>query len=142
METDKQQELKRILVEMENYRRRLEAISGQSKLVEGSIQELNSTINALNSLKESNPGTEILVPLGSDSFIRAELKDTERVITGIGGGVSVENRIEDAKKFLEKRREKMNRDMEKLQKTATETNRRLVELNSRYETLIREIQKE
>ena len=136
----KQQELQEIVIEVENYKRRMEGMSRQSQAINDMIIELNSTIDALGGLSENKPGTAILVPIGSNSFARAELKDNERVIVGIGANISVEKTIADAKKSLETRIEEMKDTMEKIQKSAVEVNNRLLELNSEYERLIREMQ--
>lgn len=136
----KQQELQGIIVEIENYKRRMEGLSRQGQLIENTILELNSTIEALSALSENKPGTSILVPIGSNSFVRAELKDTERVIVGIGANISAEKNIADAKKSLEIRGEELKAALEKIQKTAIDVNNKLIELNSEYERLIGEIQ--
>ncbi len=138
----KQQELQGIVGEIENYKRRMEELSRQGQLIENTALELNSTIEALNALAENKPGTTILVPLGSGSFARAELKDTEKVIVGIGSNISVEKNTADAKKVIETRVEELNSTFEKIQKTAIGVNNKLIELNSEYERLIRAIQVE
>lgn len=138
----KQQELQGIIVEIENYKRRIEGLSRQIQLIENTMIELNSTIEAINALAENKPGTPILVPLGSNSFVRAELKDTEKIIIGIGANISIEKSLADAKKSLESRGEELRATMEKIQKAAIEVNNKLLDLNAESERLIREIQGE
>ncbi len=135
----KQQELQGIVGEIENYKRRMEELSRQGQLIENTALELNSTIEALNALAENKPGTTILVPLGSGSFARAELKDTEKVIVGIGSNISVEKNTADAKKVIEARVEELNSTFEKIQKTAIGVNNKLIELSAESERLIRAI---
>jgi prefoldin alpha subunit len=136
----KQQELQEIMFEVENYKRRMEGLSRQSQAINDMVIELNSTIEALEGLSESKSGTSILVPIGSNSFIRAELKDTENIIFGIGANISVEKTTADAKKILEARGEELKVSMEKIQNAAVDVNKRLLELNAESEKLIREIQ--
>ncbi len=127
-------------LEAENYRRQLEGISAQIQVLEAAMAETEAAIKALDSLKEANKGDEILVPIGSGSFIKGEIKDKESVIIGIGAGISVEKKVSEAKKILDKRQKDMQGAMEKMRNGATEANKKLMELNSKSEGIIREIQ--
>lgn len=137
---DKRQELQRVLMELEAYKRQMESLREEIQLLDSTMAELGSSLAALDALKENKAGTEILVSIGSGSFIRAELKDTGKVIVGAGAGVSIEKGVEEAKEILKKRGDEITGAMEKLQKGAVELNNRLVNLNEEYERLAREIQ--
>jgi prefoldin alpha subunit len=137
---DKRQELQRVLVELETYKRQMESLREEIQLLDSTMAELGSSLTALDALKENKEGTEILVSIGSGSFIRAELKDIGKVIVGAGAGVSIEKGVDEAKEILKKRGDKITGTMEKLQKGAVELNNRLVNLNEEYERLAREIQ--
>jgi len=135
----KKKELQGLYIGAENYKRQLESISAQIQVLEAAINETESAIRVLDSLREANPGDEILVPIGSGSFIQGEIKDRENVIIGIGAGISVEKKVSEAKKILEERKKDMKDAMEKLRNGATEANRKLMEINSKSEGIIREI---
>ncbi|MBU4202250.1 MAG: prefoldin subunit alpha [Candidatus Altiarchaeales archaeon] len=134
------EELQRMYFEAENYKRQLEGISAQIQVLEAAMAETEAAINALDSLREAKKGDEILVPIGSGSFIKGEIKDKESVIIGIGAGISVEKKVGDAKKILDKRQKDMQGAMEKMRNGATQANKKLMELNSKSEAIIREIQ--
>jgi len=139
---DKRQELQRILMELETYRRQMDSLRNEIQLLDSTMAELRSSLTALDALKENKAGTEILVSIGSGSFIRAELKDVERVIVGVGAGISIEKNVDEGRKILEARSEEITKTMEKLQKSVVELNDRLVKLNDEYQRLMREIQAE
>jgi len=139
---DKRQELQRILMELETYRRQMDSLRNEIQLLDSTMAELRSSLTALDALKENKAGTEILVSIGSGSFIRAELKDVERVIVGVGAGISIEKNVDEGRKILEARSEEITKTMEKLQKSVVEINDRLVKLNDEYQRLMREIQAE
>lgn len=136
----KREELQGLYFEAENNRRQLESISAQIQVLEVAMAETESAIKALDSLKEAKAGDEILVPIGSGSFIKGEIKDKENVIIGIGAGISVEKKVSETKKILEKREKDMQEAMEKLRSGATEANKKLMEISSKSEEIIREIQ--
>ncbi|MBN2014813.1 MAG: prefoldin subunit alpha [Candidatus Altiarchaeota archaeon] len=134
-----QKGLQRLLMEMEAYRRQAEELARQMQLVESRIIEIESTMVSLESLGGRKIGSEIMVPIGSDCFIRAELKDNENVIVGIGASVSIEETLPKAKEILKSREEKMDEALSKLQKALTEVNKKLVELESAYNEMIKEM---
>ena len=64
---------------------------------------------------------ETLVPIGAGSFLITELKNTDEVIIGLGAGVAVKKKIDDAKDTiteqrteLEELRDKMSGDLQKI----------------------------
>jgi len=137
---DRRDELQKLYFEAEHYRRHLESISGQMQLIEAARNELETAVKALDSLEEAKAGDEILVPIGSGSFIKGEIKDTENMIIGIGTEISVEKGVNEAKKILDRRKKDMLDALEKLRKNAMEMNEKLMQLNSESEKLVREIQ--
>jgi prefoldin alpha subunit len=140
MEADRQQELQRILMEADNYKRQIDSLSGQMQLIENTRMEINTAIETMKSLKENRVGTEILVPVGSGSFIKAELKDNQKVVIGIGAGLSVEKTIDEAREILESRDRETENTLKRIQNAMIGINNRLVELDSISRKLIQEIQ--
>ncbi len=103
--TDEEQEkLQRILGELSDYRATAEALRQHLSMLAASLSEISMTSKAIKTVKELKPGTDILVPMGSDSFITAKLGTTEKVITGLGANVAAERSSEDALKVLDARR--------------------------------------
>jgi len=127
-------------MEADNYKKQIDSLSGQIQLLENTRMETGSAIMAMGSLKENNIGTEILVPIGSNSFARAELKDNKKVIVGAGAGISVEKTIDEAKEILKSRNNELENTMNKLQNAIVEINNKLLELDSISRKLIRELQ--
>jgi len=140
MKADKQRELQRILIEADNYKKQIDSLSAQIQIVENKRMEIDSTIETMDSLKENRIGTEILVPIGSNSFVRTELKDNKKVIVGIGAGISVEKTIDEAKEILKLRSKELENTMNKLQSAVAEIKNKLLELDSISKKLIRELQ--
>lgn len=134
------QELQAIMVEVEGHKRQMDAIRSEMQMLESTKEELQSTIAALSALRENKPGTGILVSVGSGSFLKAQLKDTENAIIGVGGGLSIEKKADEAKKLLEERSSDVSKLMEKLENNAEALGKRLMELDGRYRMLMGELQ--
>ena len=61
------------------------------------------TINALEELSKVKNGDEIWSSLGSLTFVKSDIKDTENVLVGAGGGVVITATRENAIKILKGR---------------------------------------
>lgn len=101
--------LQRILGELSEYQTTADALRQHLSLLSASLSELSMTLEAIKTVKELKPGTDIFVPMGSDSYITAKLGTTERVITGLGANVAAERGIGDALKVLEERGAELER---------------------------------
>jgi prefoldin alpha subunit len=100
---EERQRLQRILAELEEYQNTAELLRQQLSIWASSISELSMTIETVKTIKGLKPDTEILVPIGSDSYAAAKIAVTDRVITGLGANISAERSVEDAVKMLEAR---------------------------------------
>ena len=83
-------------------------------MVQLTIKDVETALTTITALKDETPGKEMLVPIGFSSFVNATLTNTEKVVIGIGAGVSVEKKTDDAKAFLEKRKDELTKYNEKL----------------------------
>jgi prefoldin alpha subunit len=143
METkDGREELQALMMEAEQYKRQMESINRQMQILETTIEELRGSMNALSALEENKAGTEILVSLGSGSFIRAKLMETEKVIVGVGSALSLEKTIPEARKFFEDRVKQAGDAQEKMRAAAAETTEAIQALDDEYRHLISHMQQE
>ena len=116
-------------------RQRLEALVNELNTYQGQAEVISATnryfkcINwrtcccTRNTLKQSRVKRKKkhLVPIGAGSFLITELKNTEDVIIGLGAGVAVKKKIDDAKVTIEEQkteleqlRDKMTSDLQQL----------------------------
>jgi prefoldin alpha subunit len=117
---DDRQKLEQMVNEINMYQGQLDILNQQIETVKASLGELTSAEETLNSI-EGKEGTETFVPIGAGSFIITELKDTDKVIMGLGAGAAAKKSVEEAKetissqkKELEELMNKMSGDIQKL----------------------------
>jgi len=60
---------------------------------------------ALEELGKEKENAELLVPVGGSSYVKARLGNADKLIMGIGAGVSVEKTLPEAKDIVKKRLE-------------------------------------
>jgi len=133
---DPKEEIEALMIEAEQYRKRMESINRQMQMIESTIAELHSSMNALSALEENKTGTNILVSIGSGSFIKAQLAQTDRVIVGVGASISMEKSIPEARKYLEERLKQAEEAQEKMRKAALETTEAIQALDDEYQTIV------
>jgi len=110
---EERKKLERILSELSDHQATAEALRQHLSLLAASLSELSMTLETIKTVKELKQGTDILVPMGSDSFITAKLATTEKVMTGLGADVAAERSSEDALKVLEARRMELEQALDR-----------------------------
>ena len=109
-----EEEIRRLLAAYEQYQAQADGISHQLGLSQIAAQGLESALAAVDALQEAEVGQEILVPIGSGSFIHGKLASKENVILNVGAGVSIEKRSEEAKEILKARKNEVLEGSKKL----------------------------
>ena len=70
-------------------------------------QELDNSLQALIELQKIKINTEILAPIANGIFLKAELKDNQKLIVNIGAEATVEKNIPEVLKLLEEQKGKI-----------------------------------
>jgi len=109
-----QQQLQDLAQRHQQYQYQAESVAQQMNMVQLTIKDVETALTTITALKDETPGKEMLVPIGFSSFVNATLASTDKVVIGIGAGVSVEKKTDDAKAFLEKRKDELTKYNEKL----------------------------
>jgi len=114
------QRLEALVNELNTYQGQAEVLQQQIETLNTTITELSVAMDTLETIKGED-NKETLVPIGAGSFLITELKNTEEVIIGLGAGVAVKKKIDDAKVTIaeqrteiEELREKMSADLRKI----------------------------
>ncbi|HON36793.1 MAG TPA: prefoldin subunit alpha [Methanothrix sp.] len=109
-----EEEIRRLLAAYEQYQVQAEGISHQLGLAQIAAQGLERALGAVEALEEAEVDQEILVPIGSGSFIHGKLASKENVVLNVGGGVSIEKSPAEAKEILKLRKNEVLEGSKKL----------------------------
>lgn len=112
-----QQQLAELSEKHQVYQYQAESIAQQINMVKLTIKDVETALVTITALKDESAGKETLVPIGFGSFVKATLSSPDKVVVGIGAGVSVEKKIDDAKTFLEKRKDELTKYHDQLNST-------------------------
>jgi len=108
-----QKEFQQKLLEYNLLQERIGQLIQQRNFVESKLEELEvteETIEEVGKIKEN----DILVAVGSLTYINARLTSNDKVIVEVGAGVALEKTIEEAKQTLEKRKKNLQDALKKL----------------------------
>jgi len=86
----------------------------QAAALNAQLVELLGAMQSLEDFKTVKPGTEILVPISSGVYAKAELKDTENLVVNVGAGTSVKKNLGDTKKIVESQVDEMKKIQEQI----------------------------
>ncbi len=123
----------------------LRSLISQADYLRSQIDALNNTIwdiatamEVLEYLKKHGEGKTVLVPIGAGNFIRAKVEKVETVVMGVGGRLSIEASVDDAKKMMEERIKALEGLRLDLLRKLEEINRKINEILPQVEELARE----
>ncbi len=100
----KENEILRAIQEERRIARAMEAIYRDILTLERGIVERKLASSALKEdLKQPSTEKDLLVPIGGDVFVYANLRALDKVLVNVGADVYISKSKEEAQEFLEKR---------------------------------------
>jgi prefoldin alpha subunit len=141
--TDEEQErLQSLLAQLSDNEAAMDTLRQHISVLINSLTELSMTIGAVKSIKEIKPDTEILVPIGSDSFISAKITRPDRVTTGLGADVAAERTADDAIALLEARAAELEQAVEQAREELGRLEERIEALRPEAEKILKKAREE
>ena len=77
------------------------------------LAEISAAKSALEEVSSLSEGEELLVPVGAGVFVRAKLAGKDKVLVTLGANIMVEKALEDTRKYLEEREQKVRDALQK-----------------------------
>jgi len=115
-----EEELRRLTVEMRLLEQTAEALQSRANMINAVTSDLSYARMTLEGLEKESEKSELLVPIGGTSYVRARLENPNKIIVGMGAGVSVEKTREEAKEIIKKRLEDLEKTRASIQQQFTQ----------------------
>lgn len=96
------------LQHLDAYRRQIDLVGRNLELLQAVRTETNRARTALEGWKDQEPGAEIMVPLGANTFVHAQVGEPAKILLGVGRGYSAERSTEEAIVWLSKREKELD----------------------------------
>ncbi len=112
-----QQQLAELSEKHQVYQYQAESLAQQINMVKLTVRDVETALTTITALKGEQAGKETLVPIGFGSFVKATLTEPDKVVVGIGAGVSIERNVDEARAFLDNKKDELNKYLEQLNGT-------------------------
>lgn len=141
MATKVEEELRRLSIEIRYLEETAQALQSRISMLNAVMQDLAYANVTLESLETNEVGSELLVPIGGSSYIKAKLDDPDKVVVGMGAGVSIERTSQEAKEIVKKRLEGIEKNRVSLQQRFSQVAQKINEDRAKFEELAAELRK-
>jgi len=113
-----------------------EALQQRISMVNAAITDLTYANATLDGIEKEKENAEMLVPIGGSSYVKVKLTDSNKIIVGMGAGVSVEKTLAEAKITLKERLDDLEKTMNSAQQQFSQIAERINTGRGRLETLL------
>ncbi len=113
-----------------------ETLQQRIGMVNAAITDLAYANMTLDGIEKEKENGELLVPIGGSAYVKVKLADSNKVIVGMGAGVSVEKTLQEAKTILKERLDELEKTMNSAQQQFTQVAERINTGRNRLETLL------
>jgi len=131
-----EEELRKLSMEMQYLEQTADALQQRISMVNAAMTDLTYANMTLDGIEKEKENAELLVPIGGSAYVKAKLADTNKVIVGLGAGVSIEKTLLEAKTTLKERLNELEKTMNAAQQQFTQVADRMNKGRSRLETLL------
>lgn len=110
----KSQELQQKYMQLQMFNQQLQQLQQQLEAIQHQAMEIQTILLALDDIAKTEVGKEILVPLSSGIFVKAEIKDNKMLRVNVGSNTVVEKTVQETKALLDRQiieLDKLNKDL-------------------------------
>ena len=131
-----EEELRRLSMEMRYLEQTADALQQRISMVNAALTDINYANMTLDGIEQEKENSEMLIPIGGSSYVKVKLADTNKVIIGMGSGVSVEKTLPEAKTTLKERLDELEKTMHSAQQQFSQVAERINSGRSRLESML------
>ncbi|MBD3361956.1 prefoldin subunit alpha [Candidatus Woesearchaeota archaeon] len=108
-DTKKAQELQQKYMQLQMFNQQLQQLQKQLETIQNQSAEIQTILLALDDIAKTEIGKEMLVPLSSGIFVRAEIKDNKKLKVNVGSNTIVEKNVQETKALLDRQILELNK---------------------------------
>ena len=131
-----EEELRKLTVEMRFLEQTAETLQQRISMINAAMTDLTYANMTLEGIEKEKENAELLVPIGGSSYVKAKLANADKVVVGIGAGVSIEKTLQEAKAIVKERIDELEKTMTSVQQQFAQVADRINADRSRLESLL------
>jgi len=134
-----EEELNKLSMEMRFLEQTAETLQQRIGMINAAITDLSYANMTLESMEKEKENSELLVPIGGSSYIKVKLASNDKVIVGMGAGVSIEKTLPEAKAIVKERLDELERTMNSAQQQFAQIAQRINAGRSQLQSLLAKV---
>ena len=136
MASKDEEELRKLSLEIRLLEQTFETLQQRLNMINAVATDLSYANAALENLEKEKENAELLVPIGGTSYIKAKLDTPDKIIVGLGAGVSAEKTRQEAKEIIKKRLEDLQKTHQSIQQQYSQVAERITQDRERFESMV------
>ncbi|HTT14955.1 MAG TPA: prefoldin subunit alpha [Thermoplasmata archaeon] len=132
-----EQQVQEDLIRLDAYRDQLNAMLQQHQILEASRADHLRARESLEGIDRASPGTEFLLPLGGEAYVRGAIDRAAPVLIGVGSGIVAEMERPKVLELLAQRLVKIDEATREMEGQMNALNDRIQMLSRRLDAIAR-----
>jgi len=134
-----EEELRKLSVEMRFLEQTAETLQQRISMMNAAMTDLTYANMTLEDIEKEKEDAELLVPIGGSAYVKAKLANPDKVVVGLGAGVSVEKTLQEAKTIVKERLDELEKAMASAQQQFAQVADRINADRNRLESLLAKV---
>ena len=131
-----EEEARKLSIQLRYFEQTAETLQQRLSMVNAALSDLSYANITLEGIEKEKENAEMLVPIGGGSYINVKLANSEKIIVGMGAGVSIEKTLPEAKSIVKERIEELQKTQVSAQQQLSQIAERINQDRNRLETLL------
>ena len=123
-------------MQLRYFEQTAENMQQRLSMLNAALTDLSYANMTLESIETEKENAEMLVPIGGSSYISVKLADTNKVVVGLGAGVSIEKTVPEAKTIVKERLDELEKTRVQAQQQLSQIAERINQDRNRMESLL------
>jgi prefoldin alpha subunit len=134
-----EEELRKLSVEMRFLEQTAETLQQRISMMNAAMTDLTYANMTLEGIEKEKKNAELLVPIGSSAYVKVKLANPDKVVVGMGAGVSIEKTLPEAKAIVKERLDELEKAMASAQQQFAQVANRINADRNRLESLLAKV---
>ncbi|MDY6865785.1 MAG: prefoldin subunit alpha [Halobacteriota archaeon] len=135
-----EREFQEMVLTLRQEQVKAEALTQQLTLIQSSVSEHDTAIEAIKHIKDLASGSELIVPIGAGTYVYATLSNIDKIIIELGSGVSAEKDPDGVVESLTKRRDELSETYKTMSEALVKTEENVQKLQNTVQSIVAQSQ--
>ncbi len=131
-----EQEIRKLNMELRYFEQTAEALQQRLSMLNAAMTALTYANMTLESIEKEKENAEMMVPIGGSSYINVKLANPDKVVVGMGSGVSLEKTLPEAKDLMKQRLDDLEKTRTQAQQQLSQVIERINQGRTRMESML------